>query len=280
MAAMQEIRRGVAPAKEATILQVFLQACGYDVNPDGDFGSGTETALKKFQADHELRPDGEAGQKTWTALFALQPQLLQQISAKWLQQSEINAFAEKMDLEVPLVRTVYAVESGGIGFIGLKPKIRFEGHVFWAELKAAGLDPRAHAAGNEDILFEKWDKRFYQGGLAEFTRLERARRIAEAPALRSASWGLFQVMGQNAEWLGYADVRALVAAMENREADHLESFGRFIQKKKRNGTPLIELLRAHDWAGFAEGYNGASFKKNQYDTKLAEAYERYAALPV
>lgn len=277
---MQDIRRGLAPAKEATILQVFLQACGYDVNPDGDFGSGTEAAVKKFQADHGLRPDGEAREKTWTVLFSLQPQLLQQMSAKWLQQSEIEAFAQKLDLELPLVRTVYAVESGGIGFVGLKPKILFEGHVFWRNLKAAGIDPRAHVAGHEDILFEQYNPRSYVGGLAEYGRLDRARAIAEVPALKSASWGLFQVMGENAEWLKYGTVQNFVAAMENKEADHLESFGRFIQAKKFNGTPLIELLRARDWPAFAEGYNGPSYKKNRYDVKLAEAYERYAALPV
>jgi N-acetylmuramidase/Putative peptidoglycan binding domain len=277
---MKDIRRGAAPAQDSMILQVLLHACGYELNPDGDFGAGTEAAVKKFQADHGLRPDGEAKEKTWTVLFSLQPQLLQQMAAKQLKQTDIEAFAQRVDLELPLVRTVYGVESGGFGFIGLKPKILFEGHVFWNELKAAGIDPRAHTQGNADILFEKYDKTSYKGGLAEYARLDRARKIAEAPALRSASWGLFQVMGNNAEWLGYPNVQALVAKIELSEADHLESFGRYIQKKKLKGQPLIELLRAHDWAGFALGYNGESYRTNRYDTKLAEAYERYAALPV
>ena len=38
---MQEIKRGMAPEREATILQVFLRASGYALNPDGAFGQGT-----------------------------------------------------------------------------------------------------------------------------------------------------------------------------------------------------------------------------------------------
>jgi peptidoglycan hydrolase-like protein with peptidoglycan-binding domain len=39
---------------------------------------------------------------------------------------------------------------------------------------------------------------------------------------------------------------------------------------------LHRSLRAHDWASFARGYNGASFAVNQYDTRLAAAYQRFA----
>jgi hypothetical protein len=275
---MQDIKRGLAPVREATTLQAFLQASGYDVNPDGTFGPGTEAALVKFQREHGLIADGVAGEKTWTTLFSLHPQLLSQMSAQWLSQQDIDDFAAQTDLEVPLVRTVYGVESGGAGFVGTKAKILFEGHLFWSELQAAGIDPKSRAAGNEDILFPKWNPKSYVGGLAEYGRLERAMAIAEAPALRAASWGLFQILGQHAESLGFADVKAFVAAMQSREAAHLAAFGGFIKLKRFKGRPLIEHLRNHDWAAFAEGYNGSGFKTNSYDTRLAEAYEKYAAM--
>ena len=47
---MQTIKRGLAPEREASILQVFLQASGYKVNPDGNFGVGTEQALRQSSA--------------------------------------------------------------------------------------------------------------------------------------------------------------------------------------------------------------------------------------
>ena len=37
---------------------------------DGDYGRGTEAAVKSFQKDHELTADGICGPKTWGALDA------------------------------------------------------------------------------------------------------------------------------------------------------------------------------------------------------------------
>ena len=39
---------------------------------------------------------------------------------------------------------------------------------------------------------------------------------------------------------------------------------------------LDRALRNHKWAVLAAGYNGANFKINQYDTKLAAAYKKYS----
>lgn len=276
---MQTIQRGMAPEREATILQVFLQACNYPLNPDGRFGSGTEQELRKFQQANGLIVDGVAGEKTWTTLFALQPGLLAKISAKWLSQQDIVDFAAQRQLEVPTVRAVYSVESGGSGFMGLKPKILFEGHVFWKQLQAAGINPKLHVRGNEDILYPTWDSSHYQGGLAEYDRLERAQQIDPTCALRSASWGMFQIMGFHAESLGYADVNAFVSAMGNSEADQLGAFGNFIAQKKVGKKTLMDCLRARDWTNFALGYNGAGYAQHGYHLKLAQAYAKYKALP-
>lgn len=275
---MQTIQRGAAPERESTILQVFLQASGYAINPDGRFGGSTERALRAFQQEHKLIADGVAGEKTWTTLFALHPGLLAEISAKWLSQADIDDFAGERALEVPVVRAVYSVEAGGSGFVGTKPKILFEGHVFWKQLAAAGVDPRQHVRGNEDILFQRWNPASYHGGLAEHARLERAKAIHASAALRSASWGLFQVLGLHAESLGFADVHAFVAAMACGEAEQLDAFGGFITVNRYRGKPLIAWLQARNWAAFAAGYNGPGYARNQYDVKLARAYQKYCAL--
>lgn len=274
---MQAIKKGMAPVREASLLQVFLQALGYHLNPDGHFGAGTDAALRQFQRDQGLIVDGVAGEKTWTTLFALQPDLLGQIRSKWLSQADIDDFATRHAIGVPLVRTVYAVESGGMGFIGTQPKILFEGHVFWAELKARGIDPRAHVAGHADILFPGWKPNSYVGGLAEYDRLARARAIHDEAALSAASWGLFQIMGGHALKLGYASVSDFVADMHLREATHLEAFGRFITVNRYQGKRLIDWLQAHQWATFARAYNGPGYAKNAYDQKLAQAYAKLSA---
>lgn len=38
---------------------------------------------------------------------------------------------------------------------------------------------------------------------------------------------------------------------------------------------LVDELQRHDWAGFARGYNGAGYKRNNYDEKLRQAYNKY-----
>jgi hypothetical protein len=159
-----------------------------------------------------------------------------------------------------------------MGFIGLQPKILFEGHVFWRELVAKGKNPRDYTAGNADILFPSYTPGSYVGGLAEYDRLNRARAIDDSAALRAASWGLFQVLGCNAEDLGYADVQDFVARMSQDEGQQLEAFGRFITVNRKDGQPLINWLRTKDWARFAAGYNGPAYAQNQYDTRLAAAY--------
>jgi N-acetylmuramidase/Putative peptidoglycan binding domain len=271
---MKTIQRGSAPVREATILQVFLHASGYATDVDGSFGLATEQALRNFQRAHGLIVDGVAGEKTWTRLFSLHPTLLDQMSRKWLSQEQIVRFAGERGLEVPVVRAVYAVEAAGIGFIGLKPKILFEGHVFWRELQAAGISPRTVVAGNSDILFPAFNPTSYRGGLAEHDRLSRAERIHARAARRSASWGLFQILGLHAERLGYADVDAFVTSMSRSEADQLEAFGRFIAATRRGGRSLLQWLQARNWKQFAAGYNGPAYAQNKYDVKLAEAYAR------
>ena len=275
---MQTIKRGLAPEREASILQVFLQASGYKLNPDGNFGTGTEQALRQFQQANGLIVDGVAGEKTWTKLFALHPDLLTAMSAKWLSQQDIDTFAANRNIEVPLVRTVYGVESKGSGFIGVQPKILFEGHVFWRQLQAAGLDPKALSKGNTDILFPTWNPSSYAGGLAEYQRLERAKQINETAALQATSWGLFQVMGFNAESLGFANVQAFVDAMTQSEGQQLDAFGSFITINRYKGKALIDWLRSKNWAAFAAGYNGPAYAQNQYDVKLAQAYAQYRAV--
>lgn len=50
-------------------LQNNLNQLGYDCGTaDGDFGSKTDAAVRKFQKDHGLTVDGEAGTKTLTAI--------------------------------------------------------------------------------------------------------------------------------------------------------------------------------------------------------------------
>lgn len=65
------LKRGMEGADVKT-LQAALTAYGFScgrAGADGDFGSGTETALKKFQTKYGLGADGIAGKGTWGKLL-------------------------------------------------------------------------------------------------------------------------------------------------------------------------------------------------------------------
>lgn len=66
------LKRGMKGADVKT-LQAALIAYGFScgaAGADGDFGSGTETALKKFQTKYSLGADGIAGKGTWGKLLS------------------------------------------------------------------------------------------------------------------------------------------------------------------------------------------------------------------
>jgi len=102
--------------------------------------------------------------------------------------NDIKAAAERIGVEPCALQAVCEVEAAGNGFLpDGRPKILFEGHIFWKELKKAGLDPNQYAAANPDILYPKWTKAYYKGGVREYDRLEWAKKINREAALKSAS---------------------------------------------------------------------------------------------
>lgn len=270
---MRELARGTQPLRDTVLLEVYLNELGYLPRVNGKLGSETTDAIKRFQREHDLVLDGIAGEKTWTKLFASCPELTATIAAKWLSRADLQSTSSALDLPVATVRAVYKVESNGSGFWGLRPKILFEGHVFWRRLEVKGKSPVALQNGFEDVLYPKWDRTKYVGGPAEYGRLERARQIDSSAAFESASWGLFQIMGYHAPRLGYGDVERFVHEMTEREGTQLEAFGRYVTHARFDGQTLLRWLKVQDWAKFAEGYNGPGFRTNQYDVKLRLAYK-------
>jgi hypothetical protein len=192
--------------------------------------------------------------------------------SKFLSDEDIQEFADKWKLEIPAVKSVIKVESSGRGFMkDGRPKILFEGHVFWKKLKQAGIVPETYAKQNPDILYPSWTRAHYQGGIGEYDRLERAQLIHEEAALASASWGLFQIMGYHYKSLDYPSIVEFVNLQAQNEFEHLEAFGRYIHKFN-----LLEALRQKDWAAFARGYNGKGYATNKYDIKLENYYRQYS----
>lgn len=114
------------------------------------------------------------------------------------------------------------------------------------------------------------DKSKYLGGVHEYKRLELAKEIDEECALKSASWGMFQICGFNHNLCECKDVFEFVHKMSESHANQLELMYYFM---KNSGC--LSNLKEKDWAGFAKKYNGPGYAQNAYDQKLRNAYENF-----
>lgn len=179
---------------------------------------------------------------------------------------DIRAAAKKHDLETAVVQAVLTVETGGAGgFLSDgsgRPRILFEAHRFSRE--TAGVYDLSHY----NISSSAWDRSLYLGGAREYDRLAQAIGLNREAALRSASWGLFQILGSNHRLAGFPTVESYVSAMTISEMAHLGAFFVFC-----DNTGLLQPLRRRRWDQFASGYNGTAYRKNRYDTRLQEAYQ-------
>lgn len=169
------------------------------------------------------------------------------------------------------IHAILDVEARGSGFDPQgRPKILFEPHVFYRNLSGA----KRTAAVKAGLAYARWRPGAYGPESAQYPKLARAMAIDETAALKACSWGLGQILGENHKMIGYATVQAMVAAFVESEAAHLEGVIRFIQK-----AGLADEVRRHDWTGLARGYNGASYAKHGYHTRLAAAFRKWQRIP-
>lgn len=190
--------------------------------------------------------------------------------AKQITDDQIRQIAKSYGIEFAALKAVIQVEASGQGFLSDgKPKILFEPHIFHRLLTNKNYITIRNRAKTENprICYFSWGAYPYGKVSEQHDRLALASTYDRDTALESCSWGLGQVMGFHWQALGYPTLQAFVNAMYKDEAAQVDCMCRFI---KVNG--LIDELQRKDWAGFARGYNGSGFAKNQYDKKLAAAY--------
>lgn len=190
-----------------------------------------------------------------------------------LTNNRIAEIARQHGIHPASLLAVKLVESGvGGGFLPSKRcKILFEGHVFYSELKKKGNKDLQRLLKTEpDIVYPTWNKAKYKGGELEWTRLKRAMVIDREAALKSASWGLFQIMGLNYAACKCKNVDEFVSLNTQSEDNQLELLINFL-----NSTGIIKYLNTRQWSEFARRYNGPGYKQNSYDTKLQSAYNQF-----
>lgn len=189
----------------------------------------------------------------------------------------LNSVLEMLGLgpnDSAYIWTVVEVETAGVtqgfGFrVDHRPQILFERHIF-RKYTNGRFDSEAPdisgPAGGYGALSEQYNK--LEKALALCARA----RLGVEPALKSASWGMGQVMGFNHEVAGFNSAAAMVKAMIKGEDQQLAAMAGFL-----NANGLTAKLINKEWASFAKIYNGPNYWQNQYDVKLAEQYQRFSS---
>ena len=171
--------------------------------------------------------------------------------------------AKLLDCSVAAIKAVCQVEAPRGGFNpDDTPVTLFEGHKFHKFTNGIydNLAP--------DLSYPTWTRSYYgKTWQAEQSRLQRAMLLNRAAALKSASWGKFQIMGFNYALAGFSTLQRFINAMYKGEGAQLKAFVSFVRN-----SGLAPALQAQDWAGFASGYNGPAYAENAYDERLAQAY--------
>ncbi len=161
---------------------------------------------------------------------------------------------------------VLSTETSGCGFLpDRRPKILFERHIFHA--LTGGAYDRSHPGISQPTAGG-----YGAGAANQYTRLAAALALNRVAALKSASWGIGQVMGENFLHAGFPTVDAMVDAMVASEDNQLAAMAAFI-----GASHLSAPLSQRDWTGFALGYNGPDYARHNYDGILRQFYAQFMA---
>lgn len=166
-----------------------------------------------------------------------------------------EAAAREIDCHPSLVRAFAIVESDEKPFTaGGFPVIRFEAHK-WRQYRVATKEAVAFdKAANSKDLDVRWQQFL---AMAD---------VNEEAAIKSHSFGLFQIMGFNHAACGFASATLFLQQMKD-PAEQVKAFKRFVL----GNPPLLAAIRKHNAQQVGLHYNGPQYKRNKYDVKWAAA---------
>lgn len=181
-----------------------------------------------------------------------------------------------------LIRAIFETETAGASTDGKgRVRILFEPHRMYRNVPKAKLD----AAVKAGVAYAKWGEKKYPPD--SYPVLLKAIAIDEAAALKSASWGLPQLMGENYRSAGYDSVQAMVSDFMLDEDNQLEAMIRFIKTDGLDDELRVlqakldkgQAVTAEDCRPFVALYNGPGYAKNGYHTKFAKNIAKWVKQP-
>lgn len=299
------LSRGSTDKASVLLLQQALNANGERLTPDGDFGAGTETAVRAFQLSYGMPTTGVADDAVWRVLdrlsFGTDPAYKAHglcpstpvtgtggVAKAWNSYGQLLVtLAGVLGFSPSAASAVLAVESAGAGFWNGRMVIRFENHVFrsrWGrDTNAATFGQHFRVDAKEAWKGHAWrpDAGMWRdlhtqsaGQDEEYAVLAFACTLAEESAYQSISMGAPQIMGFNHQKVGFASAKDMFAAFTDERAQVLGLFD-FI----RSDHKMVRALRTGDWVAFALIYNGSG-QAEYYGGKIRENVAAAKALGI
>jgi hypothetical protein len=248
------IKRG-SRGEEVKSFQGFLIRLGFlsRGSDDAICGPNTVKAIKGYQDACGLANDGIAGRMTFAAakddgwVFEGSPT-----------SAQVEA-ANSLGIPVEVIQTIESVESGG------RPSaIRFEPHLFLRHKPSLCCD----------IPFTRGPKGFsVTRSETDQSAFEHAFELDPEAAVKSTSWGLYQVLGSH---LLKAYGGSPQLGVDSFYADPLEASYKLLVSWFKGNRRALAAARERDWAELARRYNGPGNAK-KYSAALEREYARVTA---
>lgn len=184
-----------------------------------------------------------------------------------LTDADFAVVAKELNVEIAAIKAVVEIEAGKTMhgfFIPGVPVINFDASMY-----------RTYASKAPDrapFKSIKVPSGLTGYGLKEWTQLVNACKKNGQGALMGTFWGMFQIGGFNYKLCDCTTVVEFARQMAESEFAQLELFARFI-----TNTGMVDDLRKKNWAAFSRKYNGASYARRGYHTRMAAAYKKYSS---
>ncbi|MCL2219785.1 MAG: N-acetylmuramidase family protein [Chitinispirillia bacterium] len=177
-----------------------------------------------------------------------------------------------------MLKAIGKKESRGTGFHKSGHAIiLFERHKMYKHLKAKNC-----SAAELNKLTETYpnivNKESGGYNVSSYEKLKTAREIDYDCAVKSCSWGCFQVMGEYYGWL-YSSPAELDLAMCSCE---LQQFNYFVAYLEKSSAQMIPALKNRDWKKIATLYNGSGWvtMNKSYPVDIEKYYKQFKAAGV
>lgn len=241
--------------EEVKSFQSFLISLGFLSlgSDDGISGPHTIKSIRAYQRASGLDDDGVAGPLSMRAarddgwVFEGSPT-----------SAQVEA-ANSLGIPVEVIQTIESVESGG------RPSaIRFEPHLFLRHRPSLCCD----------IPFTRGPKGFsVTRSETDQSAFEHAFELDPEAAVKSTSWGLYQVLGSH---LIKAYGGSPQLGVDSFYADPLEASYKMLVSWFKGNRRALDAARAKDWAELAKRYNGPG-NAEKYSAALEREYAKVTA---